>query len=240
MRSLRMMVCGVLVAVSPVMAQTTQHDAMLWAAVLGDSRIAPKTALLWEYHGRRAEAGEVWQINIVNLGVTRDLSKQWRASVGMGATYGYRYGRFTPRTNMEEVRPFVQLLGTRSAGGGTWVDRSRIEFRVLRPTGDQAPADADWAPTVVRLRRMDRFQHRISADNRWYGVGVQEFLVNVHPARSRVAMLEQTRTQLMLGRQLAKSTRFEAGYGLQRQNRRGGFEMNHALLLNYRTTAPFR
>ena len=74
----------------------------------------------------------------------------------------------------------------------------------------------------------------------WYGVIAQEFLVNVHPARSRVAMLEQSRTQFLVGKQLTPRNRLEGGYGMQFWNRRGGNEANHTALLYFRTTVPFR
>jgi hypothetical protein len=223
-----------------VATQRTVHDVMAWGAIFGDHRFASKSALYWDYQGRRAEAGEVWQIQVGAVGYTRDLPKRWRATAALGWSRGSRYGEFASRANSAELRPWVQVTGARDVGSWRWTDRSRAEFRVLRPIGEFAPATADWAPTVVRLRRLDRFEHWLSRDKRAYGALLQEFLVNVHPAPSRVAMLEQSRTQLLLGRQLSPSNRLEAGYGLQRWNRRGGYEMNHALLVYYRTSVPFR
>jgi hypothetical protein len=227
--------------VAPLHAQQrTVHDGMLWGGFFGDHRFGRKSSLYWDYQPRRAEEGRRWQLNLGAVGYTRDLSSQWRATVALGSSYGYRYGGFPARTNAFELRPWVQIAGKRLAGGWTWTDRSRVEFRVLRATGEFAPDDATWAPTVVRLRRQDRVEHPLTSDARWYGALSQEFMVNVHPARSRVAMLEQTRSQLLLGRQLTPRNRVETGYGLQRFNRRGGYEMNHTLLLYFRTTVPFR
>jgi Protein of unknown function (DUF2490) len=219
---------------------TTVQNAMVWGAIFGDHRFGSTSSLYWDYQARRAEAGDVWQIQLGAVGYTRDLPNRWRATAALGWSRGSRYGTLSPRTNSFELRPWVQVTGARPVGGWNWTDRTRAEFRVLRPIGEFAPADADWAPTVVRLRRLDRFEHRITTDKRWYGAVAQEFLVNVHPARSRVAMLEQSRTQLLLGRQLTPRNRFETGYGLQFWNRRGGNEMNHTLLLYFRTSVPFR
>ncbi len=229
-------------AAVPCAAQSgrTVHDAMLWGGVFGDHRIATKTALYVDYQGRRADAGTVWQINLGAVGITRDLSPRWRATAAIGWSRGYRYGEFPARTNSFELRPWVQVNGTRPLGAWTWSDRMRAEFRVLRSIGEFAPPDADWSPTVVRVRRQDRFQHALRKDGTLYVAASQEFLVNVLPAKSRVAMLEQSRTQFVVGRQLTKRNRAEAGYGLQRFNRRGGYEMNHALLLYFRTSVPIR
>ncbi|HYW50470.1 MAG TPA: DUF2490 domain-containing protein [Gemmatimonadaceae bacterium] len=216
------------------------NNAMVWGGIFGDHRFAPKTSLYWDYQARRAEAGEVWQIQLGSVGVTRDLSKQWRATAALGWSLGYRYGEFAAAANSAELRPWVQVTGTRPVGSFTWSDRTRAEFRVIRAVGEFAPEDADWAPTVVRLRRMDRLTHKLSSDGRWYGTASQEFLVRVHPARARVGMLEQMRTQALIGRQLTQHNRVEVGYGLQRFNFRGGFEMNHTLLVYYRTGVPFR
>lgn len=231
-----------LMAISTSVAaqQRTVHDAMVWGGLFGDHRFGKRSSLYWDWQPRRAEEGRIWQINVAAIGYTHDLSPQWRATVALGGSYANRYGAFTPRTNALEVRPWVQLTGRRAAGSWTWSDRSRVEFRVIRPAGEFAPDTADWAPTVVRLRRQDRFEHGLTADKRWYGAASQEFLVNVHPARSRVAALEQSRSQLLIGRQLTARNRLEGGYGLQYWNRRGGSEMNHTLLAYFRTTVPFR
>lgn len=231
-----------MVAAVPCAAQSsrTVHDAMVWGAVFGDHRIANKTALYWDYQGRRAEEGSVWQINLGAAGITRDLSPRWRMTAALGWSRGYRYGELPARTNSVELRPWIQVNGTRPVGSWTWSDRTRAEFRVVRPIGELALPNADWAPTVVRLRRQDKFQHALRKDGKLYAAASQEFLVNVLPATSRVAMLEQSRTQLVIGRQLSKHNRAEVGYGLQRFNRRGGYEMNHTLLLYFRTSTPIR
>ena len=237
--SLRKLSLAVLLA-SPCGAQGVVHDGMIWGAAFGDHRIASKTSLYWDYQPRRAEYGSVWQINLGAVGITRDLSKQWRATVALGGSLGNRYGEFPTRTNLAELRPWMQLTGTRKAGAFTWSDRTRAELRLLHAVGELAPADADWQPSIVRLRRQDRLQHALTTDGRWYAAASQEFLVNVHPARARVAMLEQSRTQVLIGHQLSKHNRIETGYGLQRINRRGGFEMNHTLLFYLRTSVPLR
>ena len=225
--------------VTPCLAQTV-NNAMVWGGAFGDHRFGAKSSLYWDYHARRAEAGETWQIQLGAVGMTRDLSKQWRATAALGWSLGYRYGEFSSAANSAELRPWLQISGTRPAGAWTWSDRTRAEFRVLRAVGEFAPRNADWAPTVVRLRRQDKFTHKLTSDGRWYGALSQEFLVNVHPKRSRLAMLEQSRTQGVIGRELTPRNRLELGYGLQRVNRRGGFEMNHALLVYFRTSVPLR
>lgn len=229
---------------TPMFAQSapqhTAHAAMLWASVFGDHRIAPKTSLYWDAQIRRAHFGATWQQTLSAVGVTRDLSPRWRATLAMDFTHIWRYGDFPSKTEQYEVRPWVQVAGTRRVGAWTWTDRSRTEFRLLHPSGDLAAADADWNQTVVRLRRQDRVQHALGHSRTWYAAGVQEFFVNVAPQTARVAMLEQTRTQALVGRQVSAHTRMETGYGLQRVNRHGGYEMNHTLLLYLRTSAPIR
>jgi hypothetical protein len=218
----------------------TANDAMVWAALIGEHRVAKHTSLYWDHHARRADAGATWQINLGAVGITRELTPQWRVTGALGWSLGYRYGAFPARFNSAELRPWVQLSGTRKVGTWTWSDRSRAELRLLHPVGDLAPPDADWSPSVVRLRRMDRFQHRLTADNRWYASLTQEWLLNASPPSARFTFLEQSRTQAVVGRQVQKYVRAEAGYGLQRFNRRNGIEMNHTLLMYLRFNAPIR
>jgi hypothetical protein len=55
-----------------------------------------------------------------------------------------------------------------------------------------------------------------------------------------MAMLEQVRWQAVVRHQLTPHNRAQAGYRLQRINRRGGYDMNHTLLLNFRTSVALR
>jgi Protein of unknown function (DUF2490) len=230
--------CGIVAAIR-LEAQTV-NQAMVWAAVFGDHRIGAKSALHWDYQARRADFGETWQIMLSAIGYTRDLTGEWRTTASLGAMLGYRYGAFKARTNSFELRPMIQLTGARPLGSFTWSDRIRAEVRMLHPVGSLAPEDADWLQSVVRLRRQDKLTHRISRDGRWYGAAASEFFVNVLPERARVGMLEQVRGQIVLGRVLTPHNRLETGYGLQYVNRRGGLELNHTLIVNYRTTVPIR
>ncbi len=238
-RARRLVPCLLLLVPSFVLAQRTVHTPMIWGGVFGDHRFGAKSSLSWDVQPRRTDFGESWQIILASVGYTRDITPRWRVTTALGATRGYRYGAFA-RTAQFELRPWVQVAGTRPAGRFTWSDRMRVDFRVQRPIGEFAPDDATWKPTVVRLRRMDRLQRPVTADRRWYAAASQEFLVNVHPARVRVAALEQSRTQLLLGHELSKRNRVETGYGLQYFNRQGGVELNHTLLIYVRTSTPFR
>ena len=234
------MVLALSIAATPCGAQKTVNGAMLWLSAFGDNPVADKTALTWDVQARRAEFGKTWQLLLGSVGITREVSPHWKVAAALGWSHGYRYGAFPARSNSFELRPFVQVLGNRKVGGWVWNDRMRAEFRVSRPIGEFAPPDPDWAKTVVRLRRQDKFQRALTAKSVWYGVLGQEVLVNVAPAASRVAMLEQLRWQAVIGHQVSRYNRVEAGYGLQRFNRKGGYEMNHALLLYFRTSAPLR
>jgi hypothetical protein len=235
----RTLIACLLVA-APCAAQKTDHSAMLWLGAFGENRIAEKTALMWDVQVRRADFGGTWQLLLGAVGGTRELSPHWKASAALGWSHGYRYGAFPARSNSFELRPLLQLAGTRSVGAWTWNDRVRVEFRVTKPIGEFAAADAPWNTTVIRVRRLDRFQRKLTARSSWYGLLGQELLVNVAPAASRVAMVEQVRWQALLGHQITPHSRVEAGYGLQRINRRGGYEMNHALIMNFRTSMALR
>jgi Protein of unknown function (DUF2490) len=241
---LRTVVGVVCAAASPCTAQqivNTQkivNSPMIWAGVFGDHRFAAKSSLYWDLQLRRANAGARWQIILVSTGYTRDLTPQWRATAAVEMTHGFRYGAFAARANTLEFRTWAQVTGTRTLNKFTWSDRTKAELRMLKPVGEFAPDGADWQKTVVRLRRQDRVQHALNARGNWYGAGVTEFFFNVAPARSRVAMLEQVRAQALIGKQLTPRNRAETGYGLQLFNRNGGYELNHILLLYFRTTVP--
>jgi hypothetical protein len=237
--SFRRSACVAVLAFLPVCARgQTEHDATFWASVFGDHRIAKRTALYYDYSARRAEHGTVWQQHIGAVGLTRTLTPHWRTTMALNWAVGYRYGAFPASTKSFELRPWLQLSGAHAVGSVAWNDRSRVEWRAVRRIGDLAPDNATWAPTVIRLRRLDRLQHRITTDGRWFGVYSQELFVNVHPARARIPMLEQFRSQVFLGRQVSKTNRLEFGYGLQTINRRGGYEVNHGTMLTLRTTTP--
>jgi hypothetical protein len=232
--------CLLLCCVASPCAAQTVNSAMVWIAAFGDQHVADRTAFSWDVQARRAHAGETWQLLLGTLGVTRELSPHWKTTAALGWSHGYRYGAFPARSNSFELRPLIQVTGSRAVGSWTWSDRVRVEFRVIRPIGELAPADPEWAKTVVRVRRQDKFQHKLTTNGAWYGALSQELLMNVAPATARVAMLEQLRWQTVLGHQISPHNRVEVGYGLQRINRRGGYEMNHTLLMYLRTSVPFR
>ena len=223
---------------SPCQAQKIVNSPVVWLGAFGDHRFGAKSSFYWDTQIRRADAGLIWQQLLGTVGYTRDLSPQWRATVATEFTHGYRYGPFPAHANSIEFRPWLQIAGTRKVDGWTWSDRSRVELRMIKPVGEFAPADADFQTTVVRLRRQDRVQHALNGKADWYGAGSSEFFVNVSPAGARVAMLEQIRAQALIGHQLSAHNRAEAGYGMQLFNRHGGYELNHILLLFFRTTVP--
>ena len=236
----RSVVATLCLLATPCGAQKVVNSAMVWFGAFGDHRIAAKSSLYWDLQIRRANEGTTWQQLLATAGYTRDLSPHWRATIATEFTHGYRYGPFPAKSNSIELRPWLQIAGTRSANLWAWNDRTRVELRMIKPIGEFAPADADFQPTVVRLRRQDRVQHPLNSRGNWYGAGVTEFFVNVAPAKSRVAMLEQVRAQVLIGRQLNARNRVETGYGMQLFNRHGGYELNHVLLLLFRTAVPFR
>jgi Protein of unknown function (DUF2490) len=218
----------------------TVNRGVIWGGAFGDDRFAPKTALYWDLQVRRADFGLTWQQILTSIGVTRDLSAHWRATVALGGSHRYRYGAFPARSSSFEAQPWLMFAGTYPLGSWTWSQRARVDLRMIHPIGEFAPADADWAPTIVRFRRFDRFQHSVAAHGAWYVAGSQELFINLAPAQSRAPALDQFRWQAVLGHQLTPHNRLEAGYGIQRINRRGGIEMNHILLMNLRSTVPLR
>jgi hypothetical protein len=228
-----------LIGAGAVDAQTVQQ-AHAWVSYFGDNRVSATWSVYTEASLRRAEAGATWQQQLWAAGATRDLSRAWRLTAAVGGTNSIPYGELPSRSHAIEVRPWVQVQGVRRLGRATWTDRSRVEWRVTRPYGSGAPADPAWSQ-VYRLRRLDRVVLPLRPQGPWYVAGLQEWLTNLGPRRARATVFEQTRTQLLLGRDVRRGVRIEGGYMLQLLARRGGVrEYNHTMLIVVRNSAPWR
>jgi hypothetical protein len=131
----------------------------------------------------------------------------------------------------------VQVVGTHRLGRPTWVERTRLELRNVQAYGDLAPPDPAWVSTW-RVRRQDRLAVPLRTNGAWYAAAAQEWFVLLGPNRGASNRLEQTRTQLLLGRQLSPVLRVEGGYMLQAFWRRTTDELDHTALVVFRTTAP--
>jgi hypothetical protein len=233
-------VCAVLGAVRADAQGPTASQAQAWVSYFGENRIAPNWRLYTEASLRRADAGATWQQQLWAVGATRELSPRWRVTAALGGARSYPYGELPARAHSIEVRPWVQVQGTHPAGRITWTDRTRIERRAVRPYGRLAPSEPPWQ-TSYRLRRLDRFVMPFGARRVWYGAALQEWFTNVAPANRRSPVLEQARTQLLLGRDVRAGVRVEGGYMLQVLARPQGVrEYNHTMLLVVRNVAPWR
>jgi hypothetical protein len=124
-----------------------------------------------------------------------DLSRHASLWVGHG---------WTPLVSpdfQDEQRPFQQLLLTRSAGGGTLVNRTRLEQRLIEG------ADLSW-----RLRHLVRFLRPLGAGSPWRAIASGELFANLNaPAIGPAQGFDQSRIFAGVGYQ-AGAVLVEGGY----------------------------
>lgn len=200
----------------------------------GDYRIAERAALSVELSARRGDFLAVWQQQVGALGIWYDLSPGWRLQGALWTGRQFPSGARRGTAREREVRPYIALVGVRPLPFGiplSWSDRWRVELRHR----EAEVADAAWR-REWRVRRQDRFTYRL--DERWSVAVMQEWMVAVPPHRR--AVLEQTRSQAMLGLSVRPGLRVEAGYQLQRLVQRRPQERNHTVLLFVRHQARLR
>jgi hypothetical protein len=216
-----------------------RNNAHLWMNLFGDHRLGDRTALYVELSARRADVAREWQQQVLGLGIARAVGGSYRVTTTLIAQRSWPYTGSEGGTAVDELRPWLQLAGQRRIGGAAsgwqWADRSRIEMRWQRR---DAPfdADGDWRGSY-RFRRQDRFQRTLARD--WYASLSQEWFLDVPPG-TRGPLVDQSRTNLALGRALSRTVRVEGGYMLQWLERPSGLrELNHTLVLTLRSSAPF-
>lgn len=217
-------------------AQSTTNEHA-WLSTFGEHRVNAKWLGYWEFSARRAELGRTWQQQLGAFGVSYDLSPAWRATASMGWSHTFRYGATPIAAKAFELRPWVQLVGNRRVRRLAHTERTRVEMRNVVPYTELAPDDPAWV-TTWRLRRMDRLVLPFSSTSRWYAAASQEWFVLPGPIRGPARRLEQTRTQLLVGKNVAPTLRIEGGYMLQAFWRRTTDEINHTALLVLRWNAP--
>lgn len=219
----------------PARAQSTTNEH-LWASVFGEHRVNATWHAYWEFSARRHELGLTWQQQLGAFGVSRDLSPNWRLTGAMGWSNTFRYGETPVRSNAFELRPWLQVVGNRRRGRVTWTERNRVEMRNVVPYTERAPDDPTWV-TQWRLRRMDRVVIPFRTGGAWYAAGSQEWFLLPKPTGAQ-HHLEQTRTQLLVGKALSPTLRIEGGYMLQAFWRQTTDEINHTVLVVTRWSAP--
>ncbi|MCU0619809.1 MAG: DUF2490 domain-containing protein [Gemmatimonadaceae bacterium] len=231
---------GLCALVATTAAAQVQHNGHLWLNVFGDHRLGDRTALYVELSARRADFAREWQQQVLGLGLARAVGGSYRVTATLIAQRSWPYTGSEGGTAVDELRPWLQLAGQRRVGGAAsrwqWADRSRLEMRWQRR---DAPFDVegDWRGSY-RFRRQDRFQRALARD--WYASLSQEWFLDVPPG-GRGPLVDQSRTQLSLGRALSRTLRVEGGYMLQWLERPSGLrELNHTLVVALRSSAPLR
>lgn len=233
------LVAAVAVVAAPLAAQV-EHNAHLWVNYFGDHRLGERTSLYVELSARRADFAREWQQQVLGLGVARAVGGSYRATATLIGQRSWPYTGGAGGSVVNEVRPWLQLAGQRRLGGAgsrwQWADRSRLELRWQRR--DVAfDVEGDWRGSM-RFRRQDRIQRSLPRD--WYAVASQEWFLDVPPWRGG-PLVDQSRTQLALGRSLSRTLRVEGGYMLQWLERPAGpRELNHTLVVSLRSSAPLR
>ena len=232
----RLLLAALAAAPALLCAQSTTNQHA-WASAFAEHRVNARWLLYWELSARRHDLGASWQQQLGAVGVSRDLSPTWRATASMGWSNTYRYGETPIRNKQFELRPWVQVVGNRTLGRATWTERDRIEMRNVVGYGALDPAGSPWT-TTWRVRRMDRVVLPFRAGGAWYAAGSQEWFVQLGPIRGAANRLEQTRTQLLVGKTVSPTLRIEGGYMLQGLWRRTTDEVNHTALVVARWSAP--
>ncbi len=234
---MRRLLAALAIAAPTLAAAQSTTNEHAWASVFAEHRVNARWLAYWELSARRHELGASWQQQLGAAGVSRDLSPTWRATAALGWSNTYRYGETPVRSKQFELRPWVQVLGTRRVGRVTWTERDRVEMRNVVGYGDLAPAGSPWA-TTWRVRRMDRVVVPFTTGSAWYAAGAQEWFVLLGPVRGASNRLEQTRTQLLVGKRVSPTLLIEGGYMLQGLWRRTTDEINHTALVVARWSAP--
>lgn len=231
---------GAISAVASPLGAQAEHNAHVWLNVFGDHALGERTSLYVELSARRADAGREWQQQVLGLGLARAVGGSYRVTATLIGQRSWPYTGGAGGGVVDEVRPWLQLAGQRRVGGTAsrwqWADRSRLEVRFQqRDVGFDV--DGEWRGSM-RFRRQDRLQRALPAG--WYASASQEWFLDVPPG-SRGPLVDQSRTQLTLGRPLTRTLRVEGGYMLQWLERAAGpRELNHTLVLALRSSAALR
>jgi hypothetical protein len=216
---------GLTVAVAMFAAgpsRTADSDGQSWTLLAAQGHVAPKVRLFLEAQPRVAlDEGRVDRL-ILRGAVGCDLSRH--ASLWLG--YGW-----TPLVSpdfQDEQRPFQQLLLTHRPAGGTLINRTRLEQRLI-----------EGADLSLRLRHLVRFLRPVADASPWRWIVSDEVFVNLNaPDKGPAQGFDQNRLFAGVGLQEGP-TLFEAGYLHDFIARRGKPDLGrHVALLAATLTWP--
>jgi hypothetical protein len=211
-------------------AQAVEQDEQSWTLLTAQGHPAEKVRLYGELQPR---------LTLPDLKVDRML---WRGAVGydlspslsLWAGYGWTplYGDKSFGGGFRnEQRGFLQLLSTMKPMGGTLVNRTRLEDRLI-----------EGADPSFRLRHMLRYTHAFEAGSPWLWAAHDEAFVNLNAAGGQKALsqgFDQNRLYVGVDRVIGQVT-LEAGYLMNYMHRATMPEdlLGHVLLLSAALNLP--
>lgn len=237
---------------APAGAQTRLSDrnTIGWFNIFGTYHLGKKITLNGEYQWRRDGLVKDWQQSLARGSVQYNFNKDVSAAVGYGYIITFPYGDYPAGPySFPEHRIFEQLVWNDHRGRISLNHRLRLEQRFLGQI-DQKAAEKE----VQRYNYLNRLRYQIRAqaplskrtmgDNTWYAAAYDEIFIGFGPNVNQ-NIFDQNRIGLLLGYQLNKTFKLEAGY-LNQTVQQGGeiqgkevYQYNNGLIVNFYVTGKW-
>lgn len=238
-----------LAALCTLHSQTTKaqrisdYNTFGWFASFNTIHINKQWSVWLEYQSRRDNLITDWQQLFARTGLQYHLSKDMSAMVGYAFAYTYDYGDYSPgRHPIPEHRIFEQFQWNDDRYRVDLTHRFRLEQRYIGKVIQSAEFyQQDGWNYVNRLRYQLRatmpLNHSKMKNKTWYAAAYDEIFIGFGK-NVKQNVFDQNRVGLLLGYQLNKTFRAEAGYFnvIQQQgslvDNKEVFQYNSGLIVN--------
>ncbi len=221
----------------------SDQNALGWYASFNTIHLNKKLSLWLEYQWRRDQVITDWQQSLARTGIQYHFDNGMSAMLGYGYIVTYPHGDYPAGPHpVPEHRIFQQLVWNDAIGRVGLNHRFRVEQRFLGKINQSLPEREvqDWSymnRIRYQLRATVHLNNKTMQDKTWYLAPFDEIFIGFGKNVGQ-NVFDQNRIGLLLGYQLNKNFRAEAGY-FNVTVQQGGlvnghevFQYNHGLMAN--------
>ena len=193
------------------------HNTLGWAASFNTIHINQRYSIWLEYQWRRDQLVADWQQSLFRTGIQAHLKNGLHLMAGYGYIITFPHGDFPAGPHpVPEHRIFEQLMWNDAIRRVSLNHRFRFEQRFLGKI-DQLASEkvvTDWTylnRIRYQLRATIPLNKRSMSDDTWYLAAFEEIFIGFGKNVNQ-NVFDQNRVGLLLGYQVSKHVRAEAGY----------------------------
>lgn len=193
----------------------SDNNTITWFSSSGTFKINPKVAIHTEYQARRVDGVKNRQQVLLRAGLNYDVSKEVSMIAGYAFAKTYDYGDFPVAFPFPEHRIYEQVLIKNQVSSIDLSHRFTLEQRFIGSVSNSGMIDNTTYSFLNRIRYRVRAEIPLHKKNTikkpWKFIAQDEVFIG-WGKRIGTNIFDQNRLGILIGYNLNKSIKFEAGY----------------------------